>query len=155
MQRYLAFNLRAVLRHSCNMGPGFRRVWEGGMPQKSGGSNRAAAVKSVDSISMTLDFAAVVMPSVKCLVSRSGVITWEGSAEGDVPSISVMKAVVRGVVRLECDRREMKLSSHCLLGEVEVLTSDMVGEAESNALLRFCAYAPRKTNPYVEGTFVA
>src|ERR1700761_2600387 len=125
MPRYFAFSDLAALRHSCSMGPGFRRAWEGGMPQKSGGSNSAAAAKFPDSISTTLDLAAAGMPSVKCLVSRSGVITCEGSDEGSVLSISVMNAVVRGVVMYERDRRDMKLSSHFWSAEEVVLTSDM------------------------------
>src|ERR1700749_3930238 len=99
MERYFAFRDRAALRHSCRMGPGFRRAWEGGTPQKSGGSKSAAAVKLSDSMRTTLDFAAAVMPSVKCFVRRSGWITEEGEALVGVWSISVIKAVVRGVVR--------------------------------------------------------
>ena len=86
-----------MLRHSESMGPGVLRTCEGGMPQKSGGSMRAAAVRLGDVVvRRMLARQAVGMPREKCLCRRS-LERGEAGVVLGVPSISVMKAVVRGV----------------------------------------------------------
>ena len=80
------------------------------MPEKSGGSKRAAQVKLSASMRMTLDLAAVGMPRLKCWCRRAEVMGWAGLV-GLTWSISVMKAVVSGVVRKERERRLMNFST--------------------------------------------
>lgn len=95
------------------------------MPTKSGGSTSAAAVKSLEEMRIMFDLQAVGMPREKCLWRRSEV-RGEGSVE---ESISLMKAVVRGTLRYDLERRAMNESTEEVGGEVWTVmgTLDMVG----------------------------
>ena len=120
------------VRRCCAIPRGWGRVVCGlgrvGYRRSRGGSIRAAAVRlGVVVVRRMLARQAVGMPREKCLCRRS---LERGEAEVvlDVPSISVMNAVVRGVPTYDLERRVMNLSIRSGLGEWVVLVWRVVVE---------------------------